>query len=107
MVRVFTNNPGNLGSIPGPVIPKTQKMVLYATLLYTQHYKERVKWSNPGKGVASSSTPWCSSYRKGSLWVTHDYRYIYIYMCVCEGERIGFSFIIILKILKIIYTLPI
>ena len=28
MVRVFANGPGNLGSIPGQVIAKTQKMVL-------------------------------------------------------------------------------
>ena len=27
----------------------------------------RVKWSNPGKGVAPSPTPRCSSYLKGSL----------------------------------------
>ena len=33
----------------------------------------RVKWSNPGNGVAPSPTPWCSSYRKGSLRVTLDY----------------------------------
>ena len=33
----------------------------------------RVKWSNPGKGVAPFPTPWCSSYRKGSLRVTLDY----------------------------------
>ena len=43
MVRVFTNGLGDLGSIPGPVIPKTQKMVLDATLLNTQHYKVRIK----------------------------------------------------------------
>ena len=36
-------------------------------------YGSRVKWSNPGKGVAPSLTPWCSSYRKGSLRVTLDY----------------------------------
>ena len=35
MVRVFANGPGDLGSIPGRVIPKTQKMVLDATLLNT------------------------------------------------------------------------
>ena len=34
-------------------------MVLDATLLNTQHYKVRIKWSNPGKGVAPSSTPQC------------------------------------------------
>ena len=31
MVRVFANDLGDLGSIPGQVIPKTQKMVLDAT----------------------------------------------------------------------------
>ena len=36
-VRVFANGPGDLGSIPGRVIPKTQKMVLDASLLNTQH----------------------------------------------------------------------
>ena len=43
MVRVFANSPGDLGSIPGRVIQKTQKMVLDATLLNTQHYKVRIK----------------------------------------------------------------
>ena len=33
-------------------------------------YGSRVRWKNPGKGVALSPTPWCSSYRKGSLRVT-------------------------------------
>ena len=37
-VKVFANGPGDLGSIPGRVIPKTQKMVLDASLLNTQHY---------------------------------------------------------------------
>ena len=36
IVRVFANGPGDLGSIPGRVIPKTQKMLLDATLLNTQ-----------------------------------------------------------------------
>ena len=30
-------------------------------------YGSRVKWSNPGKGVAPSPTPWCSSYQKGDF----------------------------------------
>ena len=46
-------------------------------------YGSRVKWSNPGNGVAPSPTPWCSSYRKGSLRVILDYGltllYLYIY----------------------------
>ena len=36
-------------------------------------YGSRVKWRNPGKGVASSPTSWCSSYRKRCLQVTLDY----------------------------------
>ena len=62
--RVLTSGPGDLGSIPGCVIPKTLKMVLdtpYLTLSNIR-YVSRVKWSNPGKGVAPSPTPRCSSY---------------------------------------------
>ena len=43
MSRAFANGPEDRGSIPGRLIPKTQKMVLYANLLYTQHYKIRIK----------------------------------------------------------------
>ena len=49
MSRVFASGLGDRGSIPGRVIPKTQKMVLDATLLSTQHYKVRIK----GKVVQS------------------------------------------------------
>ena len=74
-IRVFANGPGDLGSIPGRVIPKTQKMVLDASLLNTQHYKVRIKGKveQSREGVAPSPTHWCSSYRKGSLRVTLDY----------------------------------
>ena len=40
---VFTNGAEDQGSIPGRVIPKTQKMVLDAALLNTQHFKVRIK----------------------------------------------------------------
>ena len=43
MVRVFANGLGDLGSIPGRIIPKTQKMVLDAALLNIQHYKLQIK----------------------------------------------------------------
>ena len=43
MVRGFINGPGGLGSISDQVITKTQKMVLDASLLNTQHYKVRIK----------------------------------------------------------------
>ena len=39
---VLDAGPGDWGSIPGQVIPKTQKMVLDAALLNTQHYKVRI-----------------------------------------------------------------
>ena len=74
MVRVFANGLGDQGSIPGQVIPKTQKMVFDSSLLSTRHYKVQIKGkgSNPGKGMAPSPTPWCSSYWKGSLQVALD-----------------------------------
>ena len=43
MSKVFASGSGNWGSIPGWVVPKTQKMVLDAALLNTQHYKVRIK----------------------------------------------------------------
>ena len=74
MVRVYANGPGDLGSIPGQVIPKTQWCLMPPCLtLDIIRYGSSVKSSNPGKVVAPSPTPWCSSYRKGSLWVTLDY----------------------------------
>ena len=43
-------------------------------------YVSRVKWSNPGKGVAPSPTPRCCSYWKGSLLVSLDYgQQLYFY----------------------------
>ena len=51
MSRVFANGPGNWGSMPGQVIPKTQKMVLYGTLLNTWHYKVRIKGSRAIQGM--------------------------------------------------------
>ena len=68
---VLANGSRNWGSISGWVIPKTQKMVLTASLLNPQPWSVpyNAKWSNPGKGVVPSPTPWCSSYLKGSLWV--------------------------------------
>ena len=82
-VRVFANGPGDLGSIPGRVIPKTRKKVLDASLLNTQHYKVWIKGKveQSREGVAPSPTHWCSSYRKGSLQVTLDYgRQLYFFL---------------------------
>ena len=52
---VFANGPGDLGSIPGRVIPKTLKMELDTTLLNTQHYKVRFK------GKVEQSWEWSSA----------------------------------------------
>ena len=60
---------------------RLKKMVLDASLLNTQHYKVRIKGKveQSREGVAPSPTPWCSSYRKGSLRVTLDYgRQLYL-----------------------------
>ena len=43
MVIVFANGPKDLGSIPGRVIPKIQKMLLDASLPNTQYYKVWIK----------------------------------------------------------------
>ena len=40
---VFANGPGDLGSIPGRVIPRTLKMVLDTSLHNTQRYKVRIE----------------------------------------------------------------
>ena len=62
--RVFANGPGDQDLIPGRVIPKTQKMVLYAFLLNTHHHKVQIKdkWSNPVKRVTPFPTPRCCRY---------------------------------------------
>ena len=43
MSRLFAKSPEHRGSIPGRVIPKSQKMVFDAALLNTQRYKVRIK----------------------------------------------------------------
>ena len=58
MVRVFANGPEDLGSIPGRVIPKTQKMVLDASLLNTQYYKVKIKGRVEKSRERSSTLPY-------------------------------------------------
>ena len=63
--RVFANGPGDRGSIPGRVIPKTKKkwyLIPPCLKLSIIRYVSRVKWSNLGKGVAPSPTPQCCRY---------------------------------------------
>ena len=58
--RVFANCPGDLGSIPGRVIPKTLKMVLDTSLLNTQQYKVRLKGKVEHSKERSSGLPYSS-----------------------------------------------
>ncbi len=60
MVRVFANGLGDLGSIPGRVLPKTQKMVLDASLLNTQHYKVWIEGKVEQSMERSSAFPYTS-----------------------------------------------
>ena len=52
---IFTNGPGDQGSIPDRVIPNTQKMGLDAALYNTQHYEVRFK------GNVTQSREWSSA----------------------------------------------
>ena len=62
MSGVFTNGPGDLSSIPSQVILKTQKMVLDAILLNTQHDKVKIK------GKVEQSRGWSSALPYISVW---------------------------------------
>ena len=58
MVKVFANSLIDFCSIPGRVIPKTQKMVLNTSLLNTQHYKVRIKGKGGQSWERSSALPY-------------------------------------------------
>ena len=79
MARVFTNGPGDRGSVPGRVIPKTKKMVLDAFLFITQHYKVLIedKWRNPGKEVVAIEK---GAFGSSSTMVGQLYLYLCIYI---------------------------
>ena len=69
MVRGFANGPGDMGSIPGQVIPKTQKWNLMppCVTLSILRYRSRVKWGNTGKGLAPSLTSFVVAIEKGAF----------------------------------------
>ena len=94
MVRVFANGPGDLGSISRSSHTKDSKkwyLMPPCLTLSIIRYGLRVKWRNPGKGVAPSPTLWCSSYRKGSLRVTLDNdRQLYLLISRVVIQEVGF-----------------
>ena len=55
--RVSANDPEDLGSIPGRVIPKTLKMVLDTSLFNTQQYKVLIEGKVKQSGERSSALP--------------------------------------------------
>ena len=61
---MFVSGQGGQALIPDWVIPKTQKMVLDASLLNTQHYKVQIK------SKVEQSREWSCSYWKGTLQVS-------------------------------------
>ena len=58
--RVFANGPGDLGSIPGCIIPKTLKMVLDISFLSTQQYNIRIMGKVEQSWERSSALPYTS-----------------------------------------------
>ena len=58
--RVFANGSGDLGSIPGRIIPKTLKMVLDISFLNTQQYKVRIEGKVKQSMERSSTLPYTS-----------------------------------------------
>ena len=57
---VIVNGPGDLGSIPGRVVPKTLKMVLDTSLLNTQQYKVRIEGKVEQSRERISALPYTS-----------------------------------------------
>ena len=62
------------------------------TTLSNIRYQSRVKWNNPGKGVAPSPTAQCSSYWKGSPLDALDYgRQLYFYFITTYSSSVAYD----------------
>ena len=64
-LRIMGRHPWPTGSLIGRSLPLCRGAVGVFYSPSRLGGGSRVKWSNPGKGVAPSSTPQCSSYWKG------------------------------------------
>ena len=88
MSRVFANGPGDWGSIPGRVIPKTQKMVFDAALLNTQFYKIRIKGKVVQPREWRSAFPGVVAIEKRAFWSSSTKVANFTYkVCVCVGRE--------------------
>ena len=76
------------------VLPKKLYLIPPSLTLRNIRYISRVKWSNPGKGVASPPPPLCISIGKGSLLVTLDYGHqlylLYIIIIIMSRRQHGY-----------------
>ena len=83
MSRVLANGPGDPDQSQ---VESYQMMLPYLTLSIIR-LGSRVKWSNPGKGIAPFPTLRFCSYWKRSLRVTFDYgRQQLYYIAVMNNE---------------------
>ena len=89
MSRVFANDPGNWGSIPGRVIPKTEKMALDATLFKSQHYKVRIKGKVEQSRERSSTLHYISVKREPSVSLDYDRQLSYLSFPTLKVHVIG------------------
>ena len=89
MVKVFADGPGDLGSILGRVIPKTQKMVLDATLLNTQQYKVRIKGKVEQSRERSSAHLCVVAIEKGAFGSpsTTVANFTYLPISICKNRN--------------------
>ena len=85
MGRVFANDPGDRGSIPGHVIPKTLKMILDTSLLNTLQYKVRTKdkvEQSREKEYRSTLHLRVVAIEKGALWSLSTTVASFTYICI-------------------------
>ena len=78
---MFANSPGDLGSIPSRILPKTLKMVLDTSLLNTQQYKVCIK----GKVEQSPLHLGVVAIEKGAFWSPSTIYFISIVGGLCWG----------------------
>ena len=107
---MFANRPGDLVQSQVESYQRLKKWYLMPPCLTLSiiRYGSRVKWSNPGKGVAPSPTPWCSKLSKREpsgyprLWspTTHTH----IYLCISTHTHTHIHAYIHIYIYIYIYT---
>ena len=88
--RVFNNGPEYRSSIPGWVIPKTQKWYFMplCLALSTIRYVSKVKWNNPRKELAPSLHLGVVANEKGTFKSPIDFFLLYSYQIHIIFEQI-------------------